>query len=179
MSERARQFAWTEPRVQAAALVAADDLFDGEIAQQLGIDPKTLYRWRQHPVFQARVAEHVAAAEKQALEHGIAQRPKRVAYLDEIWKKGRRLIAARAVEHADVPGGETGLLVRQVKLSATGREVVEFVVDTGLLKELRETNKQAAQELGQWVEKQDQQLTVAEEFLQALKEFGRGPNAHP
>jgi hypothetical protein len=48
------------------------------------------------------------------------------------------------------PGGETGLLARQTKLATNGAMVEEFVVDTGLLKELRAHEEQAAKELGQW-----------------------------
>ena len=89
------------------------------------------------------------------------------------------MIEARAEEHKDVPGGSTGLLVRQVKLvkiySVPGQDleddepdaadvlcsaklnqvVYEYAVDTGLLKELREHERQAAQELGQWTEKHE------------------------
>jgi hypothetical protein len=153
MSLNVTKFVWTEPRAQAAALVAADDLSDDAIADAVGTTKRTLERWKLYPEFRARVQEHVAIAEVQALEHGIARRPKRVEVLNDIWQRGRRLIEARAQEHADVPGGDTGLLVRQVKLSARGDEVEEYAVDTGLLKELREHAKQAAQELGQWVDK--------------------------
>jgi hypothetical protein len=52
-------------------------------------------------------------------------------------------------------GGETGLLVRQIKLAASGATVEEFAVDTGLLKELRAHQEQAAKELGQWTEKRE------------------------
>jgi hypothetical protein len=47
-------------------------------------------------------------------------------------------------------GGETGLLARQIKLASNGAMVEEFVVDTGLLRELRAHEEQAAKELGQW-----------------------------
>jgi hypothetical protein len=51
-----------------------------------------------------------------------------------------------------VPGGTTGLVVRIAK-KAAGRVVYLDRVDTGLLRELRELAKQAAQELGQWGQK--------------------------
>jgi hypothetical protein len=65
------------------------------------------------------------------------------------------VIAERAADPdmANVPGGRTGLLVRRVKVIGSGdnaREVCEYEVDTGLLKELRELEKQAAVEAGQW-----------------------------
>src|SRR5450759_3596687 len=62
----------------------------------------------------------------------------------------RRVIDERAAwaDFADVPGGTTGLLVKDYK----GKEADQLVykVDTGLLGELRGHERQAAEELGQW-----------------------------
>jgi hypothetical protein len=54
------------------------------------------------------------------------------------------------------PGASTGLLTRTQKQIGAGNSAVtveEYQVDTRLLKELREHEKQAAQELSQWSEK--------------------------
>jgi len=70
----------------------------------------------------------------------------------------RQLIDARAEElNGAVPGGETGLLVRQIKLSNTGIQVEEFAVDTRLLKEMRALEEQVAKELGQYADKPEAQ----------------------
>ena len=64
----------------------------------------------------------------------------------------------------NVPGGRAGLLVRRVKSIGAGenaREVVEYEVDTALLKELRELERQAAQEAGQWATKHEVRGVVA------------------
>jgi hypothetical protein len=62
----------------------------------------------------------------------------------------RRVIDERAAwaDFADVPGGTTGLLVKDYK----GKEADQLVykVDTGLLGELRGHERQAAAELEQW-----------------------------
>lgn len=63
----------------------------------------------------------------------------------------------------DVPGGNTGLLVRTTKGIGSGdtfQIVDEYAVDTGLLRELREHEKQAAQELGQWIDKSEVEQTT-------------------
>ena len=72
--------------------------------------------------------------------------------------------------------------MRTLKQLGRGDEaetVEEFRVDTGLLKELRETEKQAAQELGQWAEKHEvtgevtlimQRLNAARDRLQEGKQ---------
>jgi hypothetical protein len=69
----------------------------------------------------------------------------------------RRVIEQRGRAMSGVePGADTGLLVRTLKTVGSGfdaKVVAEYEVDTGLLKELREHEKQAAQELGQWSDK--------------------------
>jgi hypothetical protein len=55
----------------------------------------------------------------------------------------------------EAAGGTTGLLVRTVKSVGKGNdaELIDlYEVDTGLLREIREFSKQAAQELGQWTD---------------------------
>jgi hypothetical protein len=57
---------------------------------------------------------------------------------------------------AEAPGGETGLLTKKLKVIGFGENaelVAEYSVDTGLLKELRAHEEQAARELGQWADK--------------------------
>jgi len=66
-----------------------------------------------------------------------------------------KVIEERAADPtmAAVPRGKTGLLVRRVKSFGRGKHrvvVEEYVVDIKLLKQFRETLKQAAQEIGQW-----------------------------
>lgn len=168
MPQNAPTFRWTGQREQAALLVAEDDLSDEKIAAACEVDRKTLYRWKQMPAFAERVAEHVKALEAEAFKFAIAKRRKRVEALDDRWQRMQRVIEARAVELADISGGDTGLLVHQEKAIGTGSNqtiIDEYAVDTGLLKELREHEKQAATELGQWTEKKD--LTSGGETLKA------------
>jgi hypothetical protein len=80
-----------------------------------------------------------------------------VKALGDRWNRLRQVIAARAADpdHAKAPGGDTGLLVRKLKQIGSGesaRTVEEYEVDAALLREAREHEKQAAQELGQWNE---------------------------
>jgi hypothetical protein len=176
------EFRWTAVRERAALLLAQDEQPDREIVALLGIGRGTLGRWKDHPVFAARVQEHVARLAEVALKRGIAQREKRVAALDDRWQRMQRVIAERADDpaHAAVPGWQTGLLVHQVKGVGAGDDferVDQFAVDTGLLKELRAHEEQAAKELGQWVERRDDTVTATDAFLAALREFGHGARA--
>jgi hypothetical protein len=72
-----------------------------------------------------------------------------------------RLIGQRPVAGWDGPGASTALLVRRERSVGSGQNqkfVAEYKVDTGLLRELRKLEKQAAIELGQWTEKRDVKL---------------------
>lgn len=120
----------------------------------------TLFRWKRHPDFQARVDEHIEAFRRTVRRKGIAIVENRVAALQERWLKMQQVISERAAapQMQEVPGGTTGLLVHQVKGIGRGddfRIVDEYKVDDGLLAELRAHEKQAAQELAQWLERQD------------------------
>lgn len=172
---RTEQFKWTAARAKAAGMVADDQATDEEIAAAVGIGRTTLHTWKKEPAFAARVDELVEAAKQAARALTIANKETRVRRLAERAEKIDQVFAARAEEHATVPGGPTGLLVREPRivkvydvknwradddeddeqLAPTGgvRVAYAYKVDTATLSELRATEKQAAQELGEWVEK--------------------------
>lgn len=156
-------------------LVAQDEQTDDAIAAACKVHKATLERWKQAPEFAARVREHREVWRAEVKAKGIADRQNRIDAYNDMHERMLRVIAARAEEYAEVPGGATGLLVRQAKLVkvyksdgdqegedgetlySAKRDVIvyEYAVDTALLKELREHAKQAAQDLGQWTEKQE------------------------
>ena len=170
MSANIDPWTWTVPRERAAALVADDHLTDAQIAGQAEITERQLARWKLVPAFRVRVQEHVAAMRAAIAAEGIANKQNRVDRLNCRAGLIDKVIEARAADPSTLgaPGGDTGLLVRQVKLvkvyeakegsdtlfsAKRDVEVEEFALDTGLLAELRAIEKQAAQELGEWVEK--------------------------
>lgn len=150
---RTGSFLWTHPREEAAFLVAEDRLMDYQIAEKVGICLKTLTRWKARPEFRLRVDEHVAEFKRLVRSRGLAILERRVAQMDDRWKRMQQVIQERAEssEHSQFAGGATGLLAIQHK-SIAEEIVKEAAVDTGLLKEMRELEKQASQELGQWAE---------------------------
>ena len=156
----AESWKWTTRRERAAQLVADDQLTDTEIALQCGVTQRQLERWKKVPEFQERVAAIVEAERQAILAKGIAEKRNRVDALNDRWQRMRQVIDERAEDPdmAKVPGGRTGLLVREFKQIGTGPDatmVEEFHLDAALLKESREHEKQAAQELGQWTEKRE------------------------
>lgn len=141
---------WNEKRNKAAQLVAEDELTDQQIADAIDVGRKTLARWKTEPLFRDRVKEIVQQMADAFLAKGIRLRENRLSNLQDRVRRMTELIEARAIDLADIPGGETGLLVREVKHHTT---VYKF--DAALVRELREHEKQAAQELGQWLEKKE------------------------
>lgn len=108
----------TRKQVRAAHLVAADELPDREIAQQVGISERQLERWKQQPEFQARVQEDVTAFRESIRERGIAVLENRIVALDrrhQLLEQVRRERGA-SPEMQGIPGGSTGLLIRRGKL---------------------------------------------------------------
>jgi hypothetical protein len=141
-------------------LVAQDDLADRAIGAACGVTERTIERWKQHPEFAARVQEHRDAWREAIKAKGIAERQNRVDALNDRWHRMQQVIEERAEDAATarVAGGSTGLIVRDVKGVGKGEDfqlIDIYSVDTGLLKELREHEKQAAQELGEWSEKRE------------------------
>lgn len=165
MSPNVPEFAWTGARLKAASLVAQDVLTNGEIGRACGVTEKTIERWKQRADFAARVeSERVAIADAIRAE-GIANKQNRIDSYRRDFDLTERVIAARAAAYAEAPGGDTGLLVGQLKLvrhvdttdtEAGDRvwtdEVWEYAVDTALMNERLKLRKQVAQERGEWTE---------------------------
>lgn len=168
-----------------APLVAADDLDDVAIAKRAGISVPTLTRWKRDPAFQALVAHERETIQRAMLRHEIAKKHRRLHYLNELHQRLWQVIEERAAYYRDLaerqqadpvraaagqmfvsaeetrcpPGGETGLVIRQIRAVGSGRStqiVEEYVVDAATIREIRALQEQAARELGQWIERQEQ-----------------------
>lgn len=160
MKKGEAEFQWNAKRERAAALVADDSLSDEQIAAELKVGRATLARWKDRPEFIARVREIVESVRAALEAKGIAARQNRIDALNERHELMREVIRQRASAYqGEGVGGSTGLIVKDVKGIGRGYDfqVVEvYGVDTGLLRELREHEKQMAQELGEWQERSTQ-----------------------
>lgn len=149
-------FWWNQKRTEAARLIAEGQLSDQEIAEAVSIGRATLTRWKITPQFRQRVNEIVEKHAAHAQAQGIRLRTNRLRNLQDRIDRMNTLITARAGDFAvtaEIAGGETGLLVRDYKGKNADRAVYRF--DAALVRELREHERQAAQELGQWTEKHE------------------------
>jgi putative insertion element HTH domain-containing protein len=157
MSENVRLFRLSARRVKAAQLVAEDALTDEQIAAKVGITDRQLRRWKRQPAFSELVTEIAERLAAEIRGKGLVELSNRVDALNSRWARMQAVIEERAADPTmTAPGSSTGLLTRTQKQIGSGDSAVtveEYQVDTGLLKELREHEKQAAQELGQWSKK--------------------------
>jgi len=159
-------FQWNDDRRLAAQLLAEGNLTDAEIGERCGVSRQAIWQWKQAEAFQAEVDLQIESFNSEVRRRGIASRFKRVKALNDRWNRLQQVIEARAddPEMADVPGGTTGLLVKTVKTRQVGEVEIEKTIETELdavlLRELREHEKQAAQELGQWTEKHEVEATT-------------------
>jgi hypothetical protein len=164
-------FKWSKRRRLAAQLVAEDALTDEQIAERCGVKRDALATWKRHPDFKAEVARILNETRAALLSKVILTKQNRLDALNDRHGRMRRVIDERATDPSmgTVAGGATGLLVHRERMIGTGRNaqrVDEYEVDTGLLGEMRATEKQAAQELGEWTEKREHSgsLTLIREY---------------
>lgn len=168
MAIQKHTFEWTAAREQAARLLAEGELADAEIARRVGFKRDALAVWKRNPVFAARIQAIIAELAEVARTRSIGRREDRVEAYQQRWALLKQIMAERAADPAmqAIPGGKTGLMVIKESEGVAVKDPAnpngpekavavptEVAVDTGLLKELREHEKQAAQELGQWTEK--------------------------
>jgi len=114
----------------------------------------------RNPKVRSRLAELRAAITRSNVHLAITDREVRLEDYNQIRSKLLQVMRERAAhpDFQNTPGGKTGTLVKTLKQVGSGRNsqlLEEFSVDTALLRELRETHKQAAIELSQWSEKKE------------------------
>jgi hypothetical protein len=174
------RFRWSADKREAAQLVAEDELTNDEIAARLKIGLRTLYDWKSNPLFDAEVQEIGEQAGTLILRYAVAKLARRLSFMDERYLSMKAVIAARAKEHRKVPGGKTGLLVRRLKMLGSGESatlVEEYEVDVGLLREIRELEREVARQVALVLDKVEVTASVTlpplEEIVRALQKEKR------
>src|SRR5262245_55826060 len=106
------EWQWTNKRRHAAQYVA-DGKSTIEIAKMLDLTQATIANWKKTPEFTERVDQikiEMAEALKRA---GLRVKENRLNSLNEDFERTNKVIEGRAISHADIPGGDSGLLVRK------------------------------------------------------------------
>ena len=128
----------TKKLQRAVQLVAEGTWTFQQIAHECGISIRCLSNWRATQEFQQMVSDCLEASYQQLLKIGIANPRNRLLAMDHRWAGAKRLMAQRGKEARmqEVPGGDTGLLIRRLK-TVSGKPAVEHVIDKPLMSELR------------------------------------------
>lgn len=153
MAKTGKPFSITTQHLEAARLFA-DGLSQPEVAKAIGRKTTTVRSWYDQPEFKDEIQRFIEAAREAVQRKGIAEKENRLAEYDRRWREMKALMKARAewdvLIEENVPGATTGLICRDFK-----GILPVYKVDVGLLKEMRELEKQAAIEVGDWTEKQE------------------------
>jgi hypothetical protein len=180
MTENARSSRKQAQQAEAATLLA-DGLSEVQVAERIGVWPRTITRWKDEPDFRVMVAierDRIAAEIRRV---HIANKQTRIDGMVARHRALLEVITERALAYiGQAPGTGTGLLARKITLvkvyeagdldkdgetvdNADGelfsakkyREIPEFAIDRPLLAELREIEAAIAKELGQIINKNE------------------------
>ena len=156
-SRRLKSLAKPGVQERAALLVARDDLSDAQIAQQCGIDRRTLTRWKKRAEFQAQIEQRRRVWRQEREAQNVAKRKACFASLDSHWKRLWEIVANRdtSSEMRNVPGGRSGFLYgRQKTFRSEGKVhvITDYYLDSKVPRQLRTLEVQAAKNLQQWGE---------------------------
>lgn len=138
-------FEWTMEAEDAARL-AAEGLPPVIICDRLGIDILAFEQWMLNTEFRFRIRQHLEALSEFVMTSGLANRTHRLKAANDRWNAQKQIVKARASKAATLPEEE------QVPGQATGWLNQNLEYDVALSKEMRETEKQGAIEVGQWQE---------------------------
>jgi hypothetical protein len=148
---------------EAAQLIADARLTAEKIAEKVGVDRCTIFRWKKMPAFAARVDQYRQIIAEQFSQLAVASNAGRARLLAHKYDDLLQVLIERGKDPrmATVPGGTTGLIVLEAK-SVGGKLLVEASVDVATLRELRGLSDQIGKELGQHTEKTELkgQLTI-------------------
>lgn len=146
---------WTDAHERAATLLAIHDYTDQHVADDVGVDVRTLYRWKQRTDFAERIRELTRELCAGVRDLGIAVKERRVKELNEHHARIKRGINSRAARYAADPDApheaHTGLWV-QTERRVGPVTTLEWAFDAGMSRELRTTEEQMAKELGEYSE---------------------------
>lgn len=147
-------FKITSKHLHAARLFADGDKSQADVAAAMGLKLSTVRSWFDQPLFKAEIETFVESDRAAIRAEGIANKQNRLDEYNRRWLLMQAVIKARSEWDvvANVPGGNTGLIVREFRGNLIE---VNYKVDIGFLREMRELEKQAAIEVGDWTEKKE------------------------
>ena len=143
----------TERRLKAAAMLAAGRTIV-ETAKAISVDEKSIDKWKKTPEFLSMIQEATEVLRNRILSHGAAVKEYRIRAKRR--RLGQLLCIARARGGDSTRGGaewdKTGFMVQRLKGVGSGDNFLlttEFELDTGLLREISNLEREIAEEMGE------------------------------
>jgi hypothetical protein len=151
-----------------------------EAAIRIGVNPacaaNTGSRMAKKPHIAARITELSNQTALTSSPNGTAttirEKDHRLNAIDSRWHRLNYIIDTRALnpDYQAEPGGNTGLLIKTVRVTRSKEstsEEVSFKLDVDLLREIRELEESAAVELGQRVKHSEQRTSTTKVSLES------------
>jgi hypothetical protein len=159
----------TRKQHAAAIEVATNRRSFAKIASKAGVCLRTLTTWRASPEFQAEVERLLNLWAADVEKRGIADRRRRLYQVNLRWRAKQSLREQRAKmfrklakddpQLAQVPGGNTGMVVWTTKMLHVGEQeyerIIEHEFDAALDAAMRADEEHVATDLGQWKPKHE------------------------
>jgi len=132
----------TARQVLAAHRVVDDRMKGAEIAAEAGITERQLMRWKRSPLFKKACRDIAKKHDAELVQTGIATKSGRLDSLLDQFHRMLLIVEERSAdpEMQSIPGGRSGLLVKQYKVIGAGKAaqmVEEFAFDAALHREMR------------------------------------------
>ena len=139
----------TKTQLDAVELLFDDQLTHIAIAEQLGIDVRTLQRWQEIPAFAQELSDLHEHHRNWNRKRAVYAKAKLFGAILDRYSALNRLIAERAKgADPDVPGDCTGLLIKKVIKTKNG-VVIEARIDHVTLRELSRLEAEIGRMLGE------------------------------
>jgi hypothetical protein len=136
-----------------AAAKLATGSSDEEVCRETGRTLRTLQNWKNRPEFAEKVKEIRDRAAETLAKDTIADLQRRIDILDGLAKDLLTIKNEQGAQNAEkypgAPGIKTGLVLPVIEIDGEGKVHVNFAKDFKLTKEIRDTLKDVAVQLGQ------------------------------
>ena len=136
-------------QIEATRLIFNGVMELQHIADKLGINVRTLLRWRETDEFKEEVESLRKDFRKATRNEFLAMQEARLQFKMERHKRIWRTIEKRAEKaNPDIPGDDTGILITKT-IKTKDAEITESRIDHASLRELSRLEDSIAKELGQ------------------------------
>ena len=136
-------------QIEATRLIFNGVMELQHIADKLGINVRTLLRWRETDEFKEEIESLRKDFRKATRNEFLAMQEARLQFKMERHKRIWRTIEKRAEKaNPDIPGDDTGILITKT-IKTKDAEITESRIDHASLRELSRLEDSIAKELGQ------------------------------